>query len=133
MSFLAPLAPAAESALGAYGPLALHAAEGYLAQEAPTIAKYLGKAVNFNGEFTPKEILEHIKQKGLTKEGREDLINVANKITKVGGKIGTQAIGLAEKIGLGHKQSNQARNFIAKHTGNIHEALGKINKIQKQF
>lgn len=133
MTFLAPLVPAAESALGAYGPMALNAAEGYVASEAPTIAKYLGKAVNFNGEFTPKEILDHIKEKGLTKEGREELVNIAHKAVKVGGKIGNEAVSFAQKFGLGQKKADQAKNFIAKKSENIHNVLGKINKIQKLF
>lgn len=126
---LAPLLPLAKS----LGGTALKLGSSYLASELPTLAKYLGKATLLNGKLTPGQVLDAIRNKVQTKEGREELISGGQKATKVLGKIGNQGLSLANKLGLGGSLTRRLQSSLANKTNSIHEALGNINKINESY
>lgn len=130
MAALIPaLAPYASSLAGT----ALKAGASYLATEAPTIAKYLAKTHLLSGNFTPRQIIEEIGKRALTKEGQQELLTGLGKAVKVGGKIGHQALNVANKFGLGGSLTNKLKDKLSRGTSSIHEALGTFNKLHSSI
>lgn len=121
------------AALAPYAGTAAKVGLSYLATEAPTIVKYLAKSHLLSGNITPKEVLEKIREKALTKHGREELLGYASKGIKVGGKIGHQALGIANKLGLGGQLTRKLQEGLSGKVSNIHEALGHINKLHQTY
>lgn len=115
------------------GNLAATAGLNYLSSNAPTIAKYLGKAAMLDGKLTPEQVLKAVKEKVMSKEGRAELIQHGQKATKVFGKIGHQGLGLANKFGLGGSLTKRLQNSLANKVGDIHSALGNINRINESI
>jgi hypothetical protein len=127
------LAPALLPFAKSLGSVALKSGLSYLSSELPTLAKYIGKATLLNGKLTPRQILEAVKEKALSKEGREELISGGQKATKVLGKIGHQGLSFANKLGLGGSLTKRLQSSLENKTNSIHEALGNINKINESY
>lgn len=114
------------------GPLA-KAGLSYLSSEIPTLVKYLGKAHLLNGDFTPKQVIESLRERVMSKEGRKELLAGGQKAVKVANKIGQQGLSFANKLGLGGSLTRRLKESLGNKTMNIHEALGHLNKVQENY
>lgn len=120
--------------LGALAPYAASAASSLIASQAPHLAKLGSKILAHGAKRTVPEILNQVRTLAGSQAGREKLLRGAGKASTLGTQAAAEVFSLLHrnKI-LGQAETARHMGNIAKVSGGLQYALGKLSKLNRRF